>query len=151
MLELCHLMIQSYYTSWRPVTHTHLLRKLVSTTYLAVNWSSKIGTWNIYWGKTWRDQIWTHKKHWPHWNKSISHHIKQIFFVFWRTNHWYREIATPKINWQIFTCISIQQIFILPELWSRHSTSNSKIVGCHKIRLFSISINKQLVDNIKIT
>ena len=54
-----------------------------------------------------------------------------------------QEMATPKITWKIFTCITIHQTFVPPEPWIRHSTSTSTIMGYHYIRIFPIPINKQ--------
>ena len=60
-------------------------------------------------------------------------------------------MATPKINWKIFTCIKIHQTFSLPKPWRQHSTSTSTMVGCHSIYLLSITINTKEPTGIKIT
>ena len=57
----------------------------------------------------------------------------------------------PKITWQIFTCIIIHQIFVLPKLLRRHSTLNPEFLGVPLDPYFPIPIKKQQLDNIQIT
>ena len=101
--------------------------------------------------KNWWDQIWSHGNHWLPWHEIISYYIKWNFFVLWKTIYCSHQMATPKIILQIFICITIHQNHVLHEPWRRHSTSTSKMVGCHSIHIMKIPINKRELAGIRIT
>ena len=96
--------------------------------------------------KYWSSQIWN-------WSNNLNkvYTTKQTYVIFWTTIHRYHQMATPKMKWKIFTCITIHQTFTLPKPWRQHSTSTSKMVGCHSIHLLSITVNTKETTGIQIT
>ena len=60
-------------------------------------------------------------------------------------------ITTPQVTWENFTCITIFQIYIFLAHKRQHSSSDSKMVGCHHLCILPILINKQDLAGIQIT
>ena len=113
-------------------------------------WSRQIGPLSNNWNETWWGQKWLHGNHQLPWHKNISYHIKQTFFILWTNIWWSHQMSTHRITWKIFTCITINQSFVLHEPWMWHSTSTSKIMGYHPVHILTIPTNKKYLTSIQI-
>ena len=98
-----------------------ILSNRVCSNIEAENWTLKQQLkWNL-----WVQSL-SHEYHWLPWQENFSYHIKQTLFILFTTICWSHLIATPKINWHIFTCITIHQTFVRHEPWRRQYTLTSK-------------------------